>query len=158
MARALTRNGSVQIADINKLFTPLFEHGVGFDRLFDSMTRALHNTPESSSYPPYNIVEVAENTYQISLALAGFRPEDLDLQWDNGVLTITGKTAETSSDADKRRYLHRGIANRKFIRRFNLAEHIRVTDAKMEHGILTVDLVRELPEALKPRTIEIKAG
>jgi len=135
--------------------SPLFRASIGFDhlaRLMDSVSRL---DEQALSYPPYNIERTAEDHWRITMALAGFAPEDLDITVTNRLLTVTGKAKR---DEDANRYLHRGIAGRSFERRFELADHVRVDGAKMENGLLILDLVREVPEALKPRRIAIAAG
>ncbi len=132
--------------------TPLYRSSVGFDRFGSLLDTALRGESASTGYPPYNIEVCSENQYSITLALAGFEQNDLDIQTENGVLTIRGK--KTNSDGD-RTYLHQGIANRSFERKFNLADHVEVTNANLANGLLTVDLVREIPEAMKPKSITI---
>jgi molecular chaperone IbpA len=133
-------------------FAPLYRATVGFDRVADLMDRALSSDMAQPTYPPYNIEKTAADAYRISIAVAGFAPDELSVEVKDGSLHITArKTAEDS----ERSYLHRGIATRAFERRFALADHVRVTGAVHEHGMLHVDLVRETPEALKPRRIEI---
>ncbi|MCC5990945.1 MAG: Hsp20 family protein [Rhodobacteraceae bacterium] len=133
--------------------TPLYRAGIGFDHMADMLDRVLSSDLQSPSYPPYNIERVEENAYRISLAVAGFRPEDLSVEVKENALLITGRSAE---DERERQYLHRGIATRAFERRFHLADHVRVTGATHQDGMLHIELVRELPEALKPRQIEIQ--
>ena len=142
-----------QLTDINTFFSPFFQRSVGFDRIFDSMASGLMEEGHGGGYPPYDILEVDEDTYEISMALAGFKRKNIDIQFNNGVLTVEGGLGEQ----DDSKYLHRGIATRRFNRRFNLAEHIRVGDARLVDGMLTIHLKRELPEALKPRSIKILA-
>lgn len=132
--------------------SPLFRTSVGFDRL-NRMMDDLQNWDSAPSFPPYNIEKLSEDAYRISMAVAGFREPDLDIAVKNNVLTVTGRIAENAPD--ETRYLHRGIASRAFERRFQLAEHIDVTGARLKHGLLHVDLVRLVPEALKPRKIAI---
>jgi molecular chaperone IbpA len=127
---------------------------IGFDRLFDLMDQSLRLEPEDN-YPPFNIVRTGEDHYRISLAVAGFRPGQINVTVNQNVLIVTG-TAETKSDEGE--YLHRGIAARSFERRFNLADHVQVKSASLEQGLLTIELERELPEAMKPRRIEIQTG
>ena len=131
--------------------TPLYRATVGFDRIADLMDRALVGDT-SPSYPPYNIEKTAENGWRISIAVAGFAPSDLSIETRETTLHVTARKAP---DTDDRTYLHRGIATRAFERRFALADHVKVTGAVHEHGMLHIDLVRETPEALKPRRIEI---
>jgi molecular chaperone IbpA len=133
-------------------FAPLYRATVGFDRIADLMDRVLSADVAQPTYPPYNIEKTAENAYRISVAVAGFTPEELGVEVRDGNLHITARKA---TDDTGRNYLHRGIANRAFERRFALADHVRVTGAVHEHGMLHLDLVREMPEALKPRRIEI---
>jgi len=131
--------------------TPLYRSTVGFDRLaniLDNVTR----TDGGSSYPPYNIEKTGDDTYRITIAVAGFADDELTIEARDGQLVISGKKAETD---DETTYLHRGIATRAFEKRFQLADHVRATDAITANGLLHVDLVREVPEALKPRKIEI---
>lgn len=133
-------------------FAPLYRATVGFDRIADLMDRVLSADVAQPTYPPYNIEKTADDAYRISIAVAGFAPEDLTVEVKDGSLHITARKA--GEDA-QRNYLHRGIATRAFERRFALADHVRVTGAVHEHGMLHVELVRETPEALKPRRIEI---
>jgi len=133
-------------------FAPLYRATVGFDRIADLMDRVLSADVAQPTYPPYNIEKTAEDAYRISIAVAGFAPEELTVEVKDGSLIITARKA--GEDAD-RTYLHRGIATRAFERRFALADHVRVAGATHEHGMLHVDLIRETPEALKPRRIEI---
>ena len=136
-------------------FSPLLRSSIGFDsldRLFDTVQRSNQNT---SSYPPYNIEKVDENSYRLTMAVAGFAQEDLDVTVKDGVLYISGQAKEGD---DNVAYLHHGIAGRAFSRRFELAEHIEVVAAATENGLLILNLKREVPEALKPRRIEIASG
>ncbi|MCX8508702.1 MAG: Hsp20 family protein [Rhodobacteraceae bacterium] len=133
-------------------FAPLYRATVGFDRIADLMDRALSADVAQPAYPPYNIEKTAENGYRISIAVAGFTAEELSVEVKEGALTVT---ARKTADAAPKTYLHRGIATRAFERRFALADHVRVSGASQEDGMLHIDLVRELPEALKPRRIEI---
>ncbi|HPD93030.1 MAG: Hsp20 family protein [Rhodobacter sp.] len=132
--------------------TPLFRASVGFDRMADLMDRVLAAEPVQPSYPPYNIEKTDENTYRISLAVAGFSADELAVDVKENSLVIAARKAE---DEAGRTFLHRGIATRAFERRFHLADHVRVTGATHADGMLHIDLVREIPEALKPRRIEI---
>ena len=136
-------------------FSPLYRSAVGFDRLA-AFLEAAAGSDAASGYPPYNIETVGENAYRIELAVAGFKPEELSLQTHENVLTVQGK--KTPVDGDARRYLHRGLAERNFERRFQLADHVEVTEAKLAAGLLSISLKREIPEALKPRKIEIKSA
>lgn len=133
-------------------FAPLYRATVGFDRIADLMDRALSADVAAPTYPPYNIEKTAEDAYRISIAVAGFAPEELSVEVKDGAVHVT---ARKEAEAEAKTYLHRGIATRAFDRRFALADHVRVTGATQEHGMLHIDLVRETPEALKPRRIEI---
>ena len=132
--------------------TPLFRASVGFDRMADLMDRVLAAEPVQPSYPPYNIEKTDENAYRISLAVAGFSADELAVDVKENSLVISARKTEDEAD---RTFLHRGIATRAFDRRFHLADHVRVTGATHADGMLHIDLVREIPEALKPRRIEI---
>lgn len=132
--------------------TPLYRATVGFDRIADLMDRVVASDVAQPTYPPYNIEKTGEDAYRISIAVAGFTPDDLTVEVRDGALSVTARKAPQETD---RSYLHRGIATRAFERRFALADHVRVTGADHEHGMLHIDLVREMPEALKPRRIEI---
>lgn len=142
--------------------TPLFRSTVGFDRLHRMLESATRLDAASDGYPPYNIERTGEDAYRIVLAVAGFGEGDLNLEVENGVLTVKGQIAEkdeAGTDGNgEGTFLHRGIAGRAFERRFQLADHIEVTGANLENGLLSIDLVREIPEALKPRTIAIANG
>lgn len=133
-------------------FAPLYRATVGFDRIADLMDRALTADVAQPSYPPYNIEKTAEDAYRISIAVAGFAPEELSVEVRDGALLVAARKAPEEAE---RNFLHRGIATRAFERRFALADHVRVTGASHELGMLHIDLVRETPEALKPRRIEI---
>ena len=133
-------------------FAPLYRATVGFDRIADLMDRALTADVVQPTYPPYNIEKTAEDAYRISIAVAGFAPDELGAEVKEGSLFITARKASEKAGST---YLHRGIATRAFERRFALADHVHVSGATHEHGLLHVDLVRETPEALKPRRIEI---
>ena len=134
---------------------PLYRATVGFDRIADLMDRALTADVAQPTYPPYNIEKTAEDAYRISIAVAGFTPEELNVEVKDGTLLVAARKGD---EAEGKTYLHRGIATRAFERRFALADHVRVTGASHEHGMLHIDLVRETPEALKPRRIEIARG
>ena len=136
-------------------FTPLYRATVGFDRITDLMDRVLTSDVVQPTYPPYNIEKTAENAYRISIAVAGFAQDDLTVEVKENTLHVTARRA---ADDAPHSYLHRGIATRAFDRRFALADHVRVTGAAHELGMLHIDLVRETPEALKPRRIEIGKG
>ena len=135
--------------------TPLYRSSVGYDRFGSLLDAAFQTEKASSGYPPYNIEVVEENNYAITLAVAGFKEAELELQVENGVLTVRGKKETNDTD---RSFLHQGIANRSFERKFNLADHIEVVDAKLEDGILAVHLVKEIPEAMKPKRISINGS
>ena len=133
-------------------FAPLYRATVGYDRIADLMDRVLSTEVAQPTYPPYNIEKTAEDAYRISIAVAGFGPDDLTVEVKDGALFVSAKR---SDEAAQKAYLHRGIATRAFERRFALADHVRVTGAAHENGMLHIDLIRETPEALKPRRIEI---
>ena len=133
-------------------FAPLYRATVGFDRIADLMDRVLSADVPQPTYPPYNIEKTAADSYRISIAVAGFSPDELSVEVKEGALFIA---ARKTADEGERTFLHRGIATRAFERRFALADHVRVTGATHENGMLHIDLIRETPEALKPRRIEI---
>ncbi len=133
-------------------FSPLYRATVGFDRIADLMDRALTTDVAQPAYPPYNIEKTAENAYRISIAVAGFAADDLTVEVKEGALSVSARRPAAEAP---RTYLHRGIATRAFDRRFALADHVRVSGATHADGMLHIDLVREVPEALKPRRIEI---
>lgn len=136
--------------------SPLYRTMVGFDRLatmIDTATRL----DGAQGYPPYNIERLAEDAFSIELAVAGFAEQDLDIETNDGLLTVTGRHTK-DEEASAREFLHRGIAERGFIRRFQLADHVIVTGAELKNGLLRIELLRELPDAKKPRKIEIGAG
>jgi molecular chaperone IbpA len=130
-------------------FSPLYRSVVGFDRLAALLDAAAS---ESSGYPPYNIETVGEDAYRIEMAVAGFKPDELNIEVKENVLTVQGKKA---ANDDSRRFLHRGLAERNFERRFQLADYVVVTEADLADGLLAISLKREVPEAKKPRRIEI---
>lgn len=134
--------------------SPLYRNSIGFDRMASLLDHAMRAEPTNPGYPPYNIEVLEENRYSISLAIAGFAESDLDITVEKGVLTVRGKKV----DDVERKYLHQGIANRAFERKFNLADHIEVTGADLSNGLLSISLVKEIPEAMKPRTIAINQG
>lgn len=138
-------------------FTPLYRSLVGFDRMADLIDTASRAATVQDSYPPYNVVQTGEDNYRIELAVAGFSEGDFDIEARENVLTITaGKEGAAANDgAEDLTYLHRGIAERGFERRFQLADHVVVEKAALENGLLTISLKRELPEALKPRKVFI---
>ncbi len=132
--------------------TPLYASTVGFDRFGSLLDAALSADRQGAGYPPYDIERVEENEYNISIAVAGFRESEIDVQVENGVLTISGKKEAAKKDTQ---YLHKGIATRSFERKFNLADHVEVHAARLDNGLLEVSLVREIPEAMKPRRIPV---
>lgn len=137
-------------------FAPLYRASVGFDQIADMMDRVLSDNVPTSSYPPYNIEKTAEDAYRISIAVAGFSADDLGIEVKENALIVNARKPDAK---EEKSYLHRGIATRAFERRFQLADHVRVNGASHEDGMLHIDLVREVPEALKPRRIEIaRAG
>ena len=131
--------------------TPFYRSSIGFDRLGALIDSALNTDTVPSSYPPYNIEVLEKERYSIAIAVAGFEKSELDVQVENGVLTVSGKKA----DDVERQYVYQGIANRAFERKFNLAEHVEVKGADFTNGLLTINLFREVPEAMKPKTIAI---
>ena len=135
-------------------YSPLYRSAVGFDRLAGLLESAAR-TSQENGWPPYNIETTGENAYRIEIAVAGFKPDELSLEVKENLLTVTGKKA---ANDDARRYLHRGLAERNFERRFQLADYVIVSDANLADGLLSISLKRELPEALKPRTVAITTG
>jgi molecular chaperone IbpA len=134
-------------------FSPLYRSAIGFDRLaqlFDDAQRAA-----DTAYPPYNIELVTEDKYQITMAVAGFQRSELDIEVERDTLKITGRKQK---DETKRSFLHRGIASRDFEHRFQLADHVKVVGAKLDNGLLNIELVRVIPEEMKPRKVAIDAG
>ncbi|MFZ5963163.1 Hsp20 family protein [Thalassococcus sp. BH17M4-6] len=131
---------------------PLYRATVGFDQIADMMDRVLANDVAQPTYPPYNIEKTADDSYRISIAVAGFCDADLNVEVKDHALVVSARKVE---DTQERTYLHRGIATRAFERRFQLADHVRVVGASHADGMLHIDLEREIPEALKPRRIEI---
>ncbi len=134
---------------------PLYRATVGFDQMADLMDRTLPAEPTQSTYPPYNIEKTADDAYRISVAVAGFSESDLGVEVRENQLIISAKKADEESE---KKFLHRGIATRAFERRFTLADHVRVTGALHADGMLHIDLMREVPEALKPRRVEIQTS
>ncbi|RUU27356.1 Hsp20 family protein [Mesorhizobium sp. M6A.T.Ce.TU.016.01.1.1] len=128
-------------------FSPLYRSSIGFDRIFD----LLENAPQTDSWPPYDIERSDENSYRVTIAVAGFSEDDLDISHEPNLLIVSGERKEQ----DKVEYLHRGLPVRPFTRRFELADHMTVTGASLNNGLLTIDLVREVPEEMKPRRITI---
>jgi molecular chaperone IbpA len=136
-------------------FSPLFRSTIGFDRLTRLVDAATRVDNAALAYPPYNIEKTGEDTYRLTMAVAGFSPDELDITVQENSLLVTGKSKKEGEDG---RYLHRGIARRSFERRFSLADHIKVVGANLGNGMLHVDLVHEVPEAAKPRKIQIGTG
>ena len=133
-------------------FTPYRRSTVGFDHLFDLLESSVRNSGDN--YPPFNIEKRGEDEFRITLALAGFKPEDIDITAQQNLLTVTGRKQDEARGADSE-MLHVGIANRGFERRFELADHVRVSGADLADGLLVIDLLREVPEAMKPKKIAI---
>ncbi len=138
-------------------FTPLYRSAVGFDRLA-SLLESAARTSQENGWPPYNIETTGENAYRIEIAVAGFKPDELNIEVKENLLTVTGRKTANDDGAANRTYLHRGLAERDFERRFQLADYVIVTEARLDNGLLSIELKRELPEALKPRRIEIASG
>ena len=134
-------------------FAPLWRSTVGFDRLFDLAQEAAQHAGEDN-YPPYNIERLGEDSYQISLAVAGFSPDEISITAEQNVVTIEGNKPEKA----EREFLYRGISTRHFKRRFNLADYVQVKNASFDNGLLKIELVREIPEAMKPRRIAINGS
>lgn len=135
--------------------TPLYRSTVGFDRLFSLLDSQVAGN-QTPTYPPYNIERTADDEYRITMAVAGFKEDELTVEVKEGTLTVTGSKAE--NETDESNLLYRGIASRAFERRFQLADHVVVNGASLEHGLLHVSLKREVPEAMKPRQIPIGGG
>ena len=135
--------------------TPLYRSTVGYDRLGSLIDAAFKTEKTSNGYPPYNIEVIEENNYAITIAVAGFKESELDIQVENGVLTVQGKK---QAKKEAQTFLHQGIANRSFERKFNLADHIEVVSADLQDGLLSVGLVKEIPEAMKPKSIAINTA
>jgi molecular chaperone IbpA len=142
------------VAMRNLNLDPFWRTSIGFDRLFDLMDESLRFEPEDH-YPPCNIVRTGEDKYRISLAVAGFKPEQISVTVHQNTLTIAGRVNEKQGEAE---YLYRGIAGRPFERRFNLADYVEVRRASFEDGLLQIELEREVPESMKPRKIEVQVG
>ncbi len=143
---------------LTTLNLPTFHrHMIGFDRMFDEMDRLFENSPTNGTggYPPYNIAKLNDDEFMVSLAVAGFSMDNLDITKDKDVLKIEGKTPKGDEEVN---YLHRGIAGRNFVREFTLADHVDVKSAKLENGMLNIHLVRNVPEEMKPKKIEINVG
>lgn len=136
-------------------FSPLYRSAVGFDRLA-ALLDAAASAEGPAGYPPYNIERTDENAYRVEIAVAGFKPEELSIEVKENLLTVQGR--KTANDEPQRRFLHRGLAERNFERRFQLADYVVVADASLADGLLSISLKREVPEALKARRIEISAA
>jgi molecular chaperone IbpA len=136
--------------------TPLYRNSIGFDRFMDLFDTAFAEQG-APAYPPYNIEKVGENAYRIVMAVAGFSSDDLNISAQENTLTISGRVEAESEDTDVH-YLHKGIASRAFERKFSLTDHVKVSDAELRDGLLSISLVREVPEEKKPQTIAIKNG
>jgi molecular chaperone IbpA len=137
--------------------TPLFRSTVGFDNLSRMIDTAFKMDERALSYPPYNIAKLSEDDYEITMAVAGFKQSELSITAEQNMLTVSGKTGE-KEEKEGKNYLHKGIATRNFERKFSLAEHVKVVDAQLADGLLTLKLVREIPEESKPRQIAINSG
>ena len=135
--------------------TPFYRNSVGIDRLFDTMINRIDNASSQGNYPPYNIIQKSDDNYIIEVAVAGFAEGEIDVQSHDGQLVITGEKPEGIDTENEVNYLHQGIGGRKFVRTFQLAEYVEVTTASVANGILTVSLEREVPEAMKPKSIAI---
>jgi len=149
-------------------FSPLFRSTVGFDRMFDLLQHATRGSVDEN-YPPYDIERTGEDSYRVTLAVAGFRPEELEVTAQQNLLIVSGERRaggagrggdgnDDGQPSQQRQVLYRGIAGRAFERRFELADHVRVVGAELADGLLTIDLQREVPEAMRPRRIEIAGG
>ena len=135
--------------------SPFYRSSIGFDQLASMLDSTLRNESSGNSYPPYNIEMIDENKYEITLAVSGFSDNDLDIQVEKRVLTVRGNKSE---DKLKRNYLHKGIAARAFERKFNLADYVEITAARLKDGLLTISLVKEIPEVMKPKRININVS
>ena len=134
-------------------FAPFRRSTVGFDRLFDMLENSNMGQPQEN-YPPFDLIKEGDNEYRIQLAVAGFKPDEIDITAQQNVLVVSGRKADESEEKGTD-FIYRGIANRSFERRFALADHIQVTGADLKDGLLSIELVREIPEAMKPRKIDI---
>jgi molecular chaperone IbpA len=143
---------------LNTDLSPFYRSTVGFDRLLSMLDKVAGSEQNAPTYPPYNIERTGENAYRVTLAVAGFAEHELAVETRENTLTVRGSKETNGKNDDKREVIYQGIAARAFERRFQLADHVVVTGATSENGLLHIDLVRELPEAHKPRTIAIKSG
>jgi molecular chaperone IbpA len=134
-------------------FAPLWRSGIGFDHLFDMLGQAA-KADQADNYPPYDIEKTGADAYRVTLAVAGWKPDEITVTAEPNVLVVSGQQTE----AESKQYLYRGLPLVVFERRFNLADHVQVREARMADGLLTIDLMREIPEALKPRRIQIANG
>ena len=137
-------------------FSPLFRTSVGYDRLA-SLLNSTHRPEQGNSFPPYNIQKAGDDHYRITMAVAGFSESELNITSEHNKLVVSGEKPD-DNDAEDNGFLYRGIATRSFERRFNLADHVRVTGARLDNGLLHIELEREIPEAMKPRSIEIQSS
>jgi len=137
-------------------FTPYRRSTVGFDRLFDLLEKQTRGNP-GDNYPPFNIERISDDRYRVTIAVAGFRQDEIDITAQQNLLQVSGRKAEISND-ERAKFLHVGIANRNFERRFELADFVRVDSANLADGLLVIELVREVPEAMKPKKIAINGG
>lgn len=137
-------------------FTPLFRTSVGYDRLAN-LLNSQHRLEQGNSFPPYNIQKAGDDHYRITMAVAGFSESDLSITSENSKLVVTGQKPE-EQETEENGFLYRGIATRSFERRFNLADHVKVSGAQLDNGLLHIELEREIPEAMKPRNIEIQSA
>jgi molecular chaperone IbpA len=156
-AQAVISLNAEDVIMLNYDLAPFYRSTVGFDRLFSMLDRVAGGEQNAPTYPPYNIERTGENAYRITLAVAGFADNELSVETRENTLTVRG-TKEAGQQDEKRDLLYQGIAARAFERRFQLADHVVVTGAASENGLLHIDLVREVPEAQKPRTIAINKG
>ena len=129
---------------------PFYKNSVGIDRLFDTMMNRIEHSNSSTNYPPYNIIKIDDDNYKIEVAVAGFTKGEIDVQTHDGQLIITG-----DKQAEDGNYLHNGISNRKFLRTFELSDYVEVASAEVKDGILSVQLERNVPDSMKPKTIDI---
>ncbi len=139
-------------------FTPLYRSAIGFERLAELAETAASNRQPSNNFPPYNIEQLDENNYRITMAVAGFDQTEIDISTQNNELLVKGTKATSEKEEPQRTFLHRGIAERNFERKFELADHVFVNGADMTNGLLYIELERQLPEAMKPRKVEINGA
>lgn len=140
-------------------FTPYRRSAIGFDRIFETLENLAQTDGNAGNYPPYDIERTGDNAFRITVAVAGFAEDEIELTAQQNLLVVSAKKAEAAeADAPERTFLHRGIATRSFERRFQLADHVEVRGAKLENGLLAIDLVRDIPEAMKPRRIPVNGS